>query len=464
MIGNVARQVLVVDDVQSDREPLKSALEGLGVSVRCAEDLDSAQRELEHHHFDLVVTDLAFPAIRGQCFLDFTRHSFARTVSARGIPLVVVSHMNNLEFASELANTQRLMGLLRKDGLTRDSFKHFIQNRFGWSCAVPGQWRRTWLHISDLHFGLEENALFDRKTVERAFFSDVERVASQIDIVFVTGDIAFSGRPEEYAEARRFINDLRALLDRSVRVYVVPGNHDKERPKIAPVLREIRVDSRDGAMRLQGNRHMMSMATEPFGAYAAFVKEVMGPDVALREDLGFAHVDEKTGIGINGLNSALASDHSRNGKGDTMDHGSLFIGEQIAEEGLDHLASKCALLITLMHHPFAYLADFDRDDLQNCLIRHHSMLLHGHLHKADFSSLDSLQGRMNVAPCGSLYQGRQWINSYNVGRVDLDSATMVVTYRRYSDVQRTFIKDLDTTGEARDGQFCTLLDAGPSSA
>ena len=448
-------QVLVVDDEGIWRELLQSSLERLGATVCSVKDLDSGQREVERRNFDLVVTDLAFPSHRGAGFLDFTMEGFAQAVAARHLPLVVVSNLLNLEFACKIASTQHLVGLLPKEGLTKGDFAEFIKGRFAWARTGDPSRRVTWLHVSDFHFGSEANSGFNRSIVEKAFLADIERFASDIDIVFVTGDVANSGRREQYVDAKRFFVLLRRRLKASVCVYVVPGNHDKDRSKVADALRRLGVGSRDDAMEILGNGPMMLAATQPFAEYVKFARTLMGPDVKLREDLGFAHLDVNTGIAVYGLNSALASDHTRGGRGEvTVDHGNLFVGEESVQAGFDSLEGKDSILsATLMHHPLAHLADFDKTDLENALVQKDSLLLHGHLHRADFTYFNGLRGRLTVVPAGSLYEARESINSYNVGRIDLDNDTLTVTYRRYSDLQRKFIKDIDTTGEEFDGEF-----------
>ena len=63
----------------------------------------------------------------------------------------------------------------------------------------------TWLHISDLHFRASDK--FDSAVVTQALLKDIsqrENIApalKKIDLIFITGDIAFSGKPNEYEVA-----------------------------------------------------------------------------------------------------------------------------------------------------------------------------------------------------------------------------------------------------------------------
>ena len=64
----------------------------------------------------------------------------------------------------------------------------------------------TWLHVSDLHFGHgDAHYRFDQQGVMGAILRDAEERAKLLgppDLIFVTGDIAFSGQKEQYAQAK----------------------------------------------------------------------------------------------------------------------------------------------------------------------------------------------------------------------------------------------------------------------
>ncbi len=89
----------------------------------------------------------------------------------------------------------------------------------------------TWLHISDFHFRAADS--YDRDVVLSALIRPVRRFREggrAPDVIFATGDIAYSGKDEEYAAATEFFDALLNAtgLDRS-RLFLVPGNHDVNR-------------------------------------------------------------------------------------------------------------------------------------------------------------------------------------------------------------------------------------------
>ena len=65
----------------------------------------------------------------------------------------------------------------------------------------------TWLHISDLHVRSDNS--YDRAVVFQALVSSVRHFRESDgrcpDLIFATGDIAHSGKPDEYSFAAKFL-------------------------------------------------------------------------------------------------------------------------------------------------------------------------------------------------------------------------------------------------------------------
>lgn len=85
------------------------------------------------------------------------------------------------------------------------------------------------LHLSDIHFHASAwNADGD---VHDELIPDLSRIVESegpVDAILVGGDIAFGGKPEEFAMATSWLERVRIAaggLDES-RVWTVPGNHD----------------------------------------------------------------------------------------------------------------------------------------------------------------------------------------------------------------------------------------------
>ena len=99
------------------------------------------------------------------------------------------------------------------------------------------------LHISDLHAREQSRWSTDALLLAARSVLLNETNQHNIDVLAFTGDIAFSGKPQEYQIAFEWIEDFCLSpsglnLDPSQLLFV-PGNHDVDRAKITPVAEAI---------------------------------------------------------------------------------------------------------------------------------------------------------------------------------------------------------------------------------
>ena len=93
----------------------------------------------------------------------------------------------------------------------------------------------TWLHVSDVHLGHGTAAnRWDQQLVLDTLRADLAHLARDgfpaPDVILATGDIASSGRVDEYVAAASWIDAVATLLAvPSSMVFLVPGNHDVQR-------------------------------------------------------------------------------------------------------------------------------------------------------------------------------------------------------------------------------------------
>lgn len=97
--------------------------------------------------------------------------------------------------------------------------------------------RFSWLHLTDLHFGLKgQGSLWSN--LREAFFTDLPKLhelSGPWDAVFFTGDLVQSGAPGQFEEMHREVIDrlwgeLAKLGSGNAVLLAVPGNHDLLRP------------------------------------------------------------------------------------------------------------------------------------------------------------------------------------------------------------------------------------------
>jgi len=318
----------------------------------------------------------------------------------------------------------------------------------------------TWLHLSDLHFRKGEQQTWNRDIVLRTLLDDVcEQIASEglrPDFVAVSGDVAFSGAPEEYALAGQFLDELLKVTGLpKTRLFVVPGNHDVDRSAITRGAAAIAssLDNRqllDELLTTDADRRLIF---RKFSHYADFVNGYFGEQLPFDDECYF-HVKfpgmTNMHVAVLGLNSAWLS------AGDE-DRGRLALGERQVRQALE--ASRDAdMRIVLLHHPFEWLREFDRDDCEALLMDGCDFILHGHLHRTGLLSLKTPDAGAMLIAAGACYETREYPNGYNWARLDLTTGQGTIYLRTYSDRRGGFwTKDAQTYKNVPNGEFAFVL-------
>ena len=102
----------------------------------------------------------------------------------------------------------------------------------------------SFVHLSDIHFHKFSGDRYDvdedlRNEIKIDIQLEYPKHIENASGIILCGDIAFSGRDEEYKIAKQFIEDILHSLNLSeVDVYCVPGNHDVDQsiPKMEPAV------------------------------------------------------------------------------------------------------------------------------------------------------------------------------------------------------------------------------------
>jgi 3',5'-cyclic AMP phosphodiesterase CpdA len=183
------------------------------------------------------------------------------------------------------------------------------------------------LHLSDIHFRTRRKNYdldqFLRNELER----DVKSLLAEVHHVhgiIVTGDVAYSGMPAEYAIARAWIQKLTVLLGSpSEMVWTIPGNHDINQAfiKASPTLQTIHNDLRHVPMNaLDSKLHgylndavMETVLLQPLAAYNSFASAYGCTSTV--DALMWQYklpLNDGSFLRLNGLNSAVLSDHLDN--------------------------------------------------------------------------------------------------------------------------------------------------------
>jgi formylglycine-generating enzyme required for sulfatase activity/calcineurin-like phosphoesterase family protein/energy-coupling factor transporter ATP-binding protein EcfA2 len=319
----------------------------------------------------------------------------------------------------------------------------------------------SWLHLSDLHF--KAAVQWDENIVLRALLVDVrEQIKTNglaLAFIVLTGDIAFQSKAEEYRLATQFFDDL--LKETGLpkdRLILVPGNHDVDRGLISRGARAIvkSIDSRAALAEILSAGEDRNLIMRKLARFDDFISEYADGcffDIDQRYFQVHRFQEADRSVAVLALNTAWLC------MGDE-DRGRIALGERQVREALAAVED-ADLCIALMHHPFDWLHEFDRNDCEPLLMNRCDFILHGHLHRTGILSLATPDEGAMIIAAGACYEHRDYPNSYNLVQVDLETGRGLIHLRRYSDDRGGFwTKDVMTYHNIDDGTFDFKLASG----
>ena len=218
-----------------------------------------------------------------------------------------------------------------------------------------------WFHFSDFHIGKprapQTTALASLiKAVELA----CQNGSGKVDAVFITGDIAYSGRPEEY---EKFLADFLLPLRNinafaGATVFSVPGNHDVNCDAALPIAWEsigprnqlVFFSEDDDGAKVRTSR------TVVFNAYRDFVLQnhIISPNPS--EQVTLLYTDNNFPFDILATNTAFFSDREQSSSSDTTPAPIESLRQQLGGRTIQKS------LVILAHHPVSCFMKKD----QNC--------------------------------------------------------------------------------------------------
>jgi tetratricopeptide (TPR) repeat protein/predicted phosphodiesterase len=310
----------------------------------------------------------------------------------------------------------------------------------------------TWLHLSDWH---QKGKDFDRRVIRDALINDIEgrtKISpelAKIDFIIFSGDVAYSGRPEEYQAAKIELFDrlLNATGLKSDRLFIVPGNHDLDRKMFEDnILLSGLLDllnDYDRVKTLLDSEKQRANILEPFQAFTDFVAGYTHQEKPSYANIREWNISGKK-IALLGLNSSWACGRKYN------DKGFVFAGEPQIFDSLERI-SKAEIKIAVLHHPFDWLNDNDRDLVETHLMQHCDFILQGHQHKPNVTIINGTSGHCTVIPAGACYDrcDPRTTNAYNFIHLNFDLGKGIAFLRRWSEARRVWIEDIDSHPQGR---------------
>lgn len=307
----------------------------------------------------------------------------------------------------------------------------------------------SFIHLSDIHFGQERTTgdLITHDDVKQYLIKDARKQASGLNIIgiIVTGDIAYSGKNDEFKEAGKWLDDLSdAVGCASTDVQVVPGNHDIDRNEISTGCRlMIKEVVENGEEILDGYLDNPADCEELYRKLRSYLSFAEGYN---------CHLDKKGGIASNktfrlapdrrlrfvGMNSAIMCYGSEN-------ESDLVLG---ARQRVLH-NEKGEEVVVLCHHPLHWFKDSEK--ARNYIRNRARVLLTGHEHTPT-ATVDNVKGGCDLL---SLASGaavppkadEEYRYTYNILTFDwdaeADALTVTVDPRTWSETETEFVADVE---------------------
>ncbi|MGK7905616.1 MAG: AAA-like domain-containing protein [Synechococcus sp.] len=318
----------------------------------------------------------------------------------------------------------------------------------------------SWLHLTDLHQGMQEqNWLWP--SVKEVFFKDLESLHEKCgpwDLVLFTGDLTQRGSKEEFNRIDDILEELWTHLKKlgsSPQLLAVPGNHDLVRPNFKdpcvrllkqwPELHDIQEEFWEEA-----DSPYRQVVTTAFKNYAEWWEKQPFRARKLNEgilpgDFSFTFEKEQAKLGVLGLNTSFLQLTSDDYEGKLAIHARQF-HQACSGNGVDW-AKQHHVCLLLTHHPPSWLTTESKQDLRGEIVAHGRFAAHlcGHMHDVTFQDISEggtearrvWQGRSLF---GLEYLGSnkdvQRLHGYTAGRIELsDKAGQLIFWPRQALLQ-----------------------------
>ncbi len=314
------------------------------------------------------------------------------------------------------------------------------------------------LHLSDIHFKKSLDAGDPADVRDRLIDAAGEHFKKyhSVDMVAVTGDVAFSGKKEQYRKALEFFDKLKPLLPDTAPILAVPGNHDVDRDEVNKLfsLHKI-VEARNTDDFLNDSRNIRDMLAPKFKAFRAFANKLHPKLYPSPKDYFWTReVPGKKGVALLGLNSAWASENEK-------DKPFITLGYPQFMEALKR-TRKSPYRILMMHHPKDWLEETDFNRFCDEVYEGCALILHGHTHMDGAASFTTPTGSCLLVGSNAAYTHDGYIG-FQVLRVTFGKegvSARIWPYRLETRGKKIFVPDTYRWGAAQGGKPYFDIHAG----
>jgi Calcineurin-like phosphoesterase len=258
----------------------------------------------------------------------------------------------------------------------------------------------NWLHLSDLHLGMD-GASWLWPRIEERFFDDLARLHDRVgpwDLVLFTGDLVQRGSQEEFDRLDEFLERLWRRIGSSTQLLAVPGNHDLQRPDLSrPGVDSLQRWAKEhhvpNEFWLNADTPERVLVTSIFENYQNWWGHCRYRPAALHQgmlagDFSYSHHKSGGSLGIVGLNSTFLQIAPGPYEGQLGLHVSQFHACNKLGDG-PRWAGQHDLCLLLTHQPPSWLSSEAQADLRGEIATSKQFAVHlfGHMHESRYVSI-----------------------------------------------------------------------------
>lgn len=273
------------------------------------------------------------------------------------------------------------------------------------------------LHISDIHIKTSSDAILNRAAnIAAATFPRLPEVHTVA--LIVSGDIAYSGKKNQYELATKFIEQIKTTITNEAprvgfEVFICPGNHDcdfdfHDETRDAVLARIRTLDGADPSASLIKTASSVEDAFFAFRSQVSDYKWTNESRLSWQTSISIGNHR----IGFRSLNVAWMSELRE--KQGTL----VYPPSAVQPFGFDE---KNDLAVTLLHHPFNWLGQSTYRPFQAAVRRESHLIFTGHEHFQNVVETNDLRSSSSVSVEGGvLYEeATPDLSTFNIVVVDL---------------------------------------------
>ncbi|MBJ6766201.1 metallophosphoesterase [Myxococcaceae bacterium JPH2] len=275
------------------------------------------------------------------------------------------------------------------------------------------------IHLSDIHLSEKGNLISGKgQKIARAIQPQIEGVCDLV--IIASGDVAYSGKETEYAEAKRLFSDICSEIrsqkqNISIHSFAVPGNHDCDFSKPSTLRDTLINQLKQSDTAHEAPQEIIEPCLVVQSAFWDFEKSISGRSRSATEQAGYLDTISLGShkVELLGLNSAWLSTKREQ-------PGTLAA----PQKSINTPQNNADFRIAFIHHPANWQAPGSARAFRDSLLDNVDMLLVGHEHASDITEIGRPSGTSALIIDAPALQSDGQRSGFSLLKISLNSKTL----------------------------------------